>query len=185
MNHQRQLQQLYEGRFASMHRLVAFYVLFHHMAKQVQDFWSFVSFGLLGYDMSRTQASPRLIARLYDAEEKETLCWTQPSISCCVTFAPWFLTIHISCSQSIMRTTTTASPVAGSDVRTKMVHLRDETLKLWAARTMQRRFHTRHHMFRKATHMTELELNSHIEQLVQIQATKSLQSSSTYLDLSA
>ena len=30
------------------------------MAKSVQDFWSKVSFGLLGYDMSRSQSIMRI-----------------------------------------------------------------------------------------------------------------------------
>ena len=57
---QRTLQQLYETRFASQQRLVAFFVLFHAMAKRVQDFWPAVSFGLLGYDMSRSQSMLRV-----------------------------------------------------------------------------------------------------------------------------
>jgi hypothetical protein len=57
---QRLVQELYESRFASMQRLVSFYVLFHEMGKTVQDFWPSVSFGLLGYDMSRTQSIMRI-----------------------------------------------------------------------------------------------------------------------------
>ena len=57
---QRQLQELFEGRIASMHRLVGFFVLFHEMAKRVQDFWPAVSFGLLGYDMGRSQSIMRI-----------------------------------------------------------------------------------------------------------------------------
>lgn len=52
---QRLLQELYESRYASMQRLVSFFVLFHEMGKSVQDFWPRVSFGWLKYDMSRTQ----------------------------------------------------------------------------------------------------------------------------------
>ena len=34
--------------------------MFHAMAKSVQDFWPKVSFGLLGYDMSRSQSIMRI-----------------------------------------------------------------------------------------------------------------------------
>eukprot|EP00667_Euglena_gracilis_P000989 EG_transcript_989 len=37
--------QLYESRIASQERLVAFFVLFHAMARKVQQFWAIVSFG--------------------------------------------------------------------------------------------------------------------------------------------
>jgi hypothetical protein len=57
---QQLVQELYESRFASMQRLLSFYVLFHEMGKTVQDFWPSVSFGLLGYDMSRTQSIMRI-----------------------------------------------------------------------------------------------------------------------------
>ena len=43
-----------------MQRLVAFFVLFHKMAKDVQDFWPRVSFGVFGYDMSRSQSILRV-----------------------------------------------------------------------------------------------------------------------------
>eukprot|EP00966_Prymnesium_polylepis_P296498 6849723-Prymnesium_polylepis.1 len=56
MERQEQLQLLFETRFASLQRLVSFFVLFHAMGKAVQDFWPRVSFGLLGYDMSRSQS---------------------------------------------------------------------------------------------------------------------------------
>ena len=60
MEQQILVQALYESRFASMQRLVAFFVMFHEMGKTVQDFWPFVSFGLLGYDMSRSQSIMRI-----------------------------------------------------------------------------------------------------------------------------
>jgi len=60
MEKQSQLQEIYEGRIASMQRLIAFLVMFHAMAKRVQDFWPRVSFGLLGYDMSRSQSIMRI-----------------------------------------------------------------------------------------------------------------------------
>ena len=60
MRQQETLQQLNESRFDSMQRLVGFLVLFHKMAKDVQDFWPLVSFGLLGYDTSRTQSILRV-----------------------------------------------------------------------------------------------------------------------------
>ena len=43
-----------------MQRLVSFFVMFHEMGKRCQDFWSNVSFGMLGYDMSRTQSIMRI-----------------------------------------------------------------------------------------------------------------------------
>lgn len=60
MKQQHLMQTLYESRLASLQRLVAFMVLFHKMAKLVQDFWPLVSFGTLGYDMSRTQSIMRV-----------------------------------------------------------------------------------------------------------------------------
>ena len=38
---------LYESRFASMQRAVAMFVMFHALAKQVQDFWPSWTFGYL------------------------------------------------------------------------------------------------------------------------------------------
>jgi len=43
-----------------MQRLVGFLVLFHEMARRVQDFWPTVSCGLLGYDMSRSHSIMRI-----------------------------------------------------------------------------------------------------------------------------
>ena len=60
MASQELLQTLYESRMASLQRLVGFMVLFHKMGKMVQDFWPLISFGLLGYDMSRTQSIMRV-----------------------------------------------------------------------------------------------------------------------------
>lgn len=60
MSKQRLMQTLYESRLASLQRLVSFFVMFHQMGKLVQDFWPTVSFGLLGYDMSRTQSIMRV-----------------------------------------------------------------------------------------------------------------------------
>ena len=57
---QSQMQEIYEGRIASMQRFVGFLVTFHAMGKAVQDFWSMVSLGILGYDMSRTQSILRI-----------------------------------------------------------------------------------------------------------------------------
>lgn len=57
---QRVLEVLYETRCASLQRLVGFFVLFHAMGKRVETFWSRVSFGLLAYDMSRTQSMMRV-----------------------------------------------------------------------------------------------------------------------------
>ena len=60
MEKQGQMQEIYEGRIASLERFVSFLVMFHAMAKSVQDFWPRVSFGLLGYDMSRSQSIMRI-----------------------------------------------------------------------------------------------------------------------------
>ena len=60
MQKQQMMQMLYESRLASLNRLVGFMILFHRMAKIVQDFWPLVSFGMLGYDMSRTQSIMRV-----------------------------------------------------------------------------------------------------------------------------
>ncbi len=43
-----------------MERLVGFLVVFHRMAKRVQDFWPRVTFGIFGYDMSRSQSIMRV-----------------------------------------------------------------------------------------------------------------------------
>ena len=47
MEKQGQLQEIYEGRIASLQRLISFMVMFHAMAKSVQDFWPKVPFGML------------------------------------------------------------------------------------------------------------------------------------------
>ena len=60
MGRQALVQALHEGRMASLERFVAFVVLFHAMAKEVQDFWGTASCGLLGYDMSRTHSIMRI-----------------------------------------------------------------------------------------------------------------------------
>ena len=57
---QRTLEVLYETRVASLERLVGFFVVFHTMAKAVEQFWSLVSFRLLAYDCSRTQSRLRV-----------------------------------------------------------------------------------------------------------------------------
>ena len=54
------VQVLSESRFASLQRLVAFFVMFHAMGKDVADFWPAVSCGLLGYDISRSQSIMRV-----------------------------------------------------------------------------------------------------------------------------
>jgi hypothetical protein len=52
--------KLYETRVASMQRFVAFCVMFHELGLQVQDWWSAVSFGILGYRMDRTHSIMRI-----------------------------------------------------------------------------------------------------------------------------
>jgi hypothetical protein len=60
LRRQELLQRLNETRFDALQRLVAFFVLFHAMAKGVADFWPLVSAGLLGYDISRSQSMLRV-----------------------------------------------------------------------------------------------------------------------------
>ena len=95
---QRLLQQLYETRFASLERLVGFFVLFHAMAKRVQDFWPRVSFGVFGYDMSRSQSMLRVATtaspisgsevreRILELAEEERQQWAARCIQRAVRF---------------------------------------------------------------------------------------------------
>jgi len=59
-NEQMLAMRLYETRFASLQRCMAFFVLFHQMGKHVADFWPAVSFGYLGYETSRTHSIMRI-----------------------------------------------------------------------------------------------------------------------------
>ena len=52
--------ELYEGRVASMQRFVAMTVMFHEMGKRVENFFSKLSFGLLGYRYDRTHSIMRI-----------------------------------------------------------------------------------------------------------------------------
>jgi len=60
LDHQRMVMRMYENRFASLQRLVSFFVLFHAMGKRVRDFWTYCSFGLLGYEIDRTHSIMRI-----------------------------------------------------------------------------------------------------------------------------
>ena len=60
MERQHFIQSMYETRIASLHRFVAFLVMFHALGKRVADFWRVVSFGLLAYDTSRTHSIMRI-----------------------------------------------------------------------------------------------------------------------------
>jgi len=63
MREQRQLQILFESRYASLARLVGFMVIFHEMGRRVEAFWRLFSLGSLfslGYDMSRTHSILRV-----------------------------------------------------------------------------------------------------------------------------
>jgi len=51
---------LYESRIASMQRFVAMTVMFHEMAKSVENFFDKISFGLLSYRMDRTHSIMRV-----------------------------------------------------------------------------------------------------------------------------
>lgn len=52
--------ELYESRIASMQRFVAMTVMFHEMAKSVENFFDKISFGLLSYRMDRTHSIMRV-----------------------------------------------------------------------------------------------------------------------------
>merc|ERR1712196_635893 len=52
--------RLYESRFASMERAVAFYVMFHAMGKTVADWWPFWTLGLFRYRIDRTHSIMRI-----------------------------------------------------------------------------------------------------------------------------
>ena len=52
--------QLYESRIASLHRAVAFFVMFPEMGRSIARFWPWVSFGILRYRMDRTQSIMRV-----------------------------------------------------------------------------------------------------------------------------
>ena len=84
--------KLYESRVGSLARLVAFMVVSHEMGRTVQGFWTRVSGGVLGYDMSRTH--------------------------------------------SIMRIATTASPVSGAAVRSRILHLAHEAQRVKATKIL-------------------------------------------------
>ena len=60
MRRQSMVQILSETRFDALQRLCSFYVLFHAMGKRVADWWPRASFGLLQYDMSRSQSIMRV-----------------------------------------------------------------------------------------------------------------------------
>ena len=60
MDRQHFIQSMYETRIASLHRFVAFLVMFHSMAKAVADFWTWISFGIFSYDTSRTHSIMRI-----------------------------------------------------------------------------------------------------------------------------
>ena len=52
--------ELYESRIVSLQRFVAMTVMFHQMAKRVQDFFPKISFGLLGYRIDRSHSIVRI-----------------------------------------------------------------------------------------------------------------------------
>ena len=60
MRRQSMVQVLSETRFDALQRYCSFLVLFHAMGKDVADWWTMASFGLLGYDMSRSQSIMRV-----------------------------------------------------------------------------------------------------------------------------
>jgi len=100
MDRQHMIQSLYETRIASLHRFVSFLVMFHAMAKRVRDFWPRVSFGLLGYDMSRTHSIMRIATtaspvsgmevreKTLELAEKTQLSWAKRIVQ--VITAKWY-----------------------------------------------------------------------------------------------
>ena len=108
---QQLVQVLYEGRFASMQRLVAFFVMFHAMGKRVQDFWPMVSCGLLGYDMSRSQSMLRVATtaspisgsevreRILELGEEEMRKWAARTIQRAARFVQMIQKHHRSKAQ--------------------------------------------------------------------------------------
>lgn len=57
---QHMAQELYETRIASMQRFVSMTVMFHHMGRRVERFFSKISFGFWGYRMDRTHSIMRI-----------------------------------------------------------------------------------------------------------------------------
>jgi len=53
-------QELYESRIASMQRFVSMCVMFHEMGRSVENFFSRLTFGLLGYRYDRTHSILRV-----------------------------------------------------------------------------------------------------------------------------
>mmetsp|Transcript_1216 Transcript_1216/g.2696 ORF Transcript_1216/g.2696 Transcript_1216/m.2696 type:complete len:191 (+) Transcript_1216:4593-5165(+) len=53
-------QELYESRIASMQRFVSMTVMFHEMGRRVENFFSRLTFGLLGYRYDRTHSIMRI-----------------------------------------------------------------------------------------------------------------------------
>jgi len=92
------MQTLYESRLASLQRLVGFMVLFYRMGKMVQDFWQCVSFGLLGYNMSRTQSILRVAStaspvsgsevreRMVELGNEQILAWATHQVQAALRF---------------------------------------------------------------------------------------------------
>jgi len=60
MKSQHLVQELYESRYASAQRFVAMCVMFHSLGSNVQNFFSTISFGLLGYKMERSHSIMRI-----------------------------------------------------------------------------------------------------------------------------
>jgi len=52
--------ELYEGRVASMQRFVSMCVMFHELGKRVENFFSKLTFGILGYRYDRTHSIMRI-----------------------------------------------------------------------------------------------------------------------------
>ncbi len=60
MKSQHLVQELYESRIASAQRFVAMCVMFHSLGSNVQNFFSTMSFGFLGYRMERSHSIMRI-----------------------------------------------------------------------------------------------------------------------------
>mmetsp|Transcript_1392 Transcript_1392/g.1678 ORF Transcript_1392/g.1678 Transcript_1392/m.1678 type:complete len:177 (+) Transcript_1392:457-987(+) len=60
MKSQHLVQELYESRVASAQRFVAMCIMFHSLGSSVQNFFSVISFGLLGYRTDRSHSIMRI-----------------------------------------------------------------------------------------------------------------------------
>ena len=156
---QRDLQQLYETRFASLQRLIGFFVMFHEMGKTVQDFWPMVSCGLLGYDMSRSQSMLRVATtaspisgsevreRILELEEEEMRKWAARTIQRAARFVQMIQKHHRSKAQDTIFSQAIANSGASNATTTTDTILAAEMISalpdhyLWSTTVDERQTH--------------------------------------------